>query len=671
MENENTVTLDIRRARMSKLAPHKASKRKITNVKDIKPTIRTEVRDEDVHLLQMAERFYDSLYNARQRRKRIRKYLRGDQYSDFIANPDNPTEQITEETAIRNQGRVPLKQNILVQIKNNIVGRFRSGQMKPIVITRDKDDSVRGEMLSNALSAAHDLNNCKELDVRNFEEFLMSGLPIQKIGYKYWKTRNIQDAFVQNVNPNRIFFNTDISDIRGTDLRVIGEIIDLSMDELLSVFARNKADEEIIRGWYSGYGDDVKGVIDTNGLSATKLDNMSFSLPTETNKCRMIELWYLKSEWRTWAHDYLTGDYYITDKTTDEIAQENARRIEEGMAFGIPLEEIPLIESEPKYEQFWYVKYLDIWGHCFYEGETPYAHEEHPYAFMPYPLIDGEVWGMFDDFIDNQRYINRLINMLDNIIGASAKGVLLVPEEAIPDDMDIDDIADEWSKFNGVIKLKMKPGVPLPQQISANSVNVGITDMLQLQMKLIQEISGVNYAIQGQRAGSSTPASLYAQEAANSAVNSKDVMDSYAAFIKKRDFKLLKVIHQFYGEKRMLAIAGDYYAEVAKEYDPAAVADLDFDVNVSQTIDTPTFRQVIDDVLLRMLEGGMIDIEMYLEHSNMPFAQAMLDTVKQKREAMQQGQDPNAQPLPPELQQQPQIRPEVNNLMNRMLQKPQ
>ncbi len=657
-------------ARKSKLAPKKAEALTVINIDVIQPTIKDYTTTENIELLQLGQRYYESLEDFRTRRRRVRRYVRGDQWKDTIRNPDNSAEYITEESYIRSQGRVPLKQNVLASIKNNLVGRYRDGQMKPIVIARDKDKDQQTEMLSNALRAAHDLNYCKELDARNFEEYIISGLPIQKIGYKYWKTRNTNDAYVQNINANRIFFNTDIADVRLFDLRMIGELIDLSMDELLSVFAKNAADEAIIRRWYAGYGNDIRADQGTMGLSSYETDNIAFYMANENNKCRIIEMWYLRSEWRTYVHDYLSGEYYITTDTLDEVEMQNTMRVQEAVANGVEPEDVPLMVGERKYESFWYVKFLTPWGHCLYEGETPYKHEEHPYVMLAWPLIDGDVYGIFDEFVDNQRYINRLVNMLDTIIGASAKGVLLVPEESIPEDMDIDDFADEWSRFNGVIKIKAKANQPLPQQINSSAVNVGISDMLNLQLKLLQEISGVNYAIQGQRASGNTPASLYAQEAANASINSKDVMDSFTSFIQKRDFKLLKVIHQFYKESRMLAIAGDYYAEAAKEYNPESVRDLDFDVNVTQTIDTPSLRQVTDDFLLRMLEGGLIDVESYLEHSTMPFAQQLLTTVRQKREDMQQAGVPGQGQLPEEMNQEPQIRPEVQNVINRMLQKP-
>ena len=611
--------------KMSTLAGTNKPETNITNVVKGRPTIKeptAEQQNEYMQMLYVAEKWFSSLHELRKRRKRTRDYIRGKQWNDSIPDPEKPNELIKEEAYIMRQGKIPLKQNIMAQLKNNIVGRYRNNQLKPIVISRDKINAEQSEMLTNALHHAHNINSVRELDARNFLEFIISGLPICKVGYRYWKERNIEDIWVQNINPSKFFFNSDITDFRLNDLRTVGELHDLSMDELLSVFAKNDADIELIKSWYSGYGSDRLGLINSRGLSSERLDATDFFIPEDTNKCRLIELWTLKASWRTYVHDYLTGEYYITNKSVKEVMSENEQRVSKAVENGISPEEVPLKVAESKYEQYWYVYFLTPTGKCLFHGETSYKHESHPYAFVAYPLLDGEVYGMFEELIDQQRYINRLVTMMDFMIGASAKGVLLVPEDAIPDDMDLDDIAEEWSKYNGVIKIKSKPGQPLPQQIVSRGSSVGVGELLQIQMKLMQEISGINYAIQGQKAGSNTPSSLYAQEAENSALNSKDVMDTFLYFIKQRDNKMLKVIHQFYDEKRMLLVGNTSYANALKEYDPEQVSDIDAMVEISQTIDTPVFRQVTDEILLNMLEKQLIDLETYLEHSNMPFAKS-------------------------------------------------
>jgi hypothetical protein len=365
------------------------------------------------------------------------------------------------------------------------------------------------------------------------------------------------------------------------------------------------------------------------------------------NKCRVIEIWGLVSEWRTYAHDYMDGSYQITPLTLKEVEAINKERIKAFAAQGIPAEQVPIIDAKLKFEQFWKVKFLTPTGDCLYEGETPYEHQEHPYVISAYPMISGEIWGIVEDVIDQQRGINRYISLMDFIIGASAKGVLLVPEDSIHPDFDIDAIADEWSKFNGVIKLRVKPGQPLPQQISSNATNVGVMEMIQMQMKLFQDIMGVSDAIQGHAPTSGTPSSLYAQQAQNSMINLRSFFKNFEWFQQACDNKVTKLIKQYYETPRYLAINGRSMNDEVQQYDPAKVTDLDFDVYITQSSDTPVYRQIIDDTLKELLTANLIDLELYLENSSMPFAEKLLENIRQRKEELQQGQQ--VQGMPPEM----------------------
>lgn len=612
-----------------------------------KPTLNDQDTRENIALLEDCRRYWDSMRDFRTRRQRNKKYYRGDQWSDEVY--DQETDQyITEETYIMNQGKVPLKQNQIRQLMKNLIGQYRSNPNKSIVMSRSRENAVVTEMLTNALQCALQNNMATELDARLFEEYGLSGAPIQKVGYDYFKTRNLEDVRLYNVNPSRFFCNSDVADIRLTDLRLAGEIIDTTIDEIVSAFAKNNTDEKIIRDIYTGLVSTA--YLSENGLDSSRIDNLDFYLPVDFNKARLFEIWYLKGAWKVYAHDPVDGSYNIVPYTLEEIAAQNQERLRVGQEQGIPDEEIPLIEAKPKYEQAWHVKYLTPTGYCLFESETPYKHEEHPYVITLYPLLDGEVWGFIEDIIDQQRYINRLIIMMDFIMGSSAKGILMIPEDVIPDNMTVNDFAKEWTKFNGVITYKPQPHQKLPEQISSNSTNIGISELLSLQMSLIQEISGVHGAIQGKDATSGKPASLYAQEAQNATLNTLDYMATFQAFQQKRDTKVLKLITQFYKDKRYLAINGRSVNEASKLYDPDLVKNLDFDVVVTQGVDTPVYRQIIDETLMKLLEGQMIDIEMFLEQTSLPFADKLLAAIKQRKEQMVQGA--GMEQLPPELVQQ-------------------
>jgi hypothetical protein len=611
-------------------------------------------RHDNMFLLEKCRNDWESLRDFRARRKRARRYLRGDQWGDLITDPDTG-QLITEEDYIKKQGKVPLKQNQIRQLMKNLLGQFRQNVTKAIVLSRQSGKGLEAEMMSYALEYVHQTNQTPELDARLFEEFGVSGSAIQKLTYRFIKERDIEDIWLENKNPAMMFFNTDVRDIRMTDLRRIGEIIDITMAELISVFARTPEDVARIRACYTDRS--AEYFYSNTGLSANDVDNLDFYFPRNQYKCRVIEVWELKSGWRTYAHDFADGSMSIVPYSLDEVRQININRVQKGMAEGIPVEEIPQIDANLKYEQFWWVKFLTPWGDLLYESETVYEHQEHPFIMRLYPLLDGEVWGFIEDIIDQQRYINRLIILLDFIIGASAKGVLMIPESAIGR-MSPDEWASEWTKFNGMILYKDDPKHPdsKPFQISANSTNIGAHELLQLQMQLMQEISGIHSAIQGMDAKAGTAASLYAQQAQNATLNSTDYMMFFNGFQQARDYKILKLIKQFYKEDRYMAISGNIYSEAAKLFQPEKVANMQFDIMISQAKDTPAYKALIEDTLKELLMGQLIDLDMYLENSSLPFADRLRDSLKKRQEATagQPGMEgagmPGMPQIPPDIQ---------------------
>lgn len=643
---------DYRRFQIAGISP--VGKKKKPRKKETgKPTLqKNEVSGENMDLLYTALECYENFATWRSERETIRKYHRGDQWHEAITDPDDSSETITEEQYIKNQGKIPLKQNLMRQIAKSILGQFRLNRNKTTVHTYDREEQWLGEVLTNAIRTVHEVNNTRELDVSSLMEFLISGMPVAKVTYSYLKEKDREDVFIRTPNPNRMFFNTDIEDIRAhKDLRIIGELHDVTYEELCAVFAKNDADKEILGDWYSqSHKEKLKAETGLTGFSTDRIDTIDFYNTNDASKLRVIEVWYLDADWKTYIHDRLHGTYYCSDLTMEEVEGENERRRLYVDMNGLEDDEGYYIEAERKWEQFWRVKWLTPHGKTLMEMDSPYLHQEHPYVIAPYPLIDGEVWGFLSDIKDQQRYINRLITLIDFIMGYSAKGVLFIFEDMIPEGMTEDDIAEEWSKFNGVVKLKKpKEGGDYPKQIHANSINIGAQELLTLQLKLINDISGVHSAIQGQEAKSGTPSSLYAQEAQNATINIKDMFDHFAFYQKQRDQKVLSVLRQFWTDKRMLSPRSVVTDDKAAVWDPERIRDVDYDLVVTQGQDTPVYRQIMDDMLFKLLEAQQIDIEMFLESSSVPFADTLLQQIRSKRQQLQQQGLPTGTELTPDM----------------------
>ena len=600
--------------------------------------------DDNLTLLWRCARDWDAMDYLRKEHSRNLRYKNGDQWSDTVPDPDHPHRTIREDALISRSGKVPLKHNYIQQYIRNIHGQLLSSPTQTVVYARSRDDQPLGEMLTNALQACHQLNRIRKIDINVVEELCLTGIACAKVRYGYWSTKNRTDGKIDLVNINRLFFNADIEDPRLTDIRRIGELHDYTFDDLVRNFATCREDVQALREIYGICHDHTK-LENLYENHASRLQNLNFLYTNDLGKYRVIEVWERLGRWVLYIHDYADGteDIY-TELTMQEVEAINASRIEQGMAAGIAPDTVKLIYAREQYEYYWRVKYLTPNGYCIKETESPYAHEEHPYVLAAMPVIDGRFKAVLSDVIDIQRYINRLLTLLDFIIGASAKGLLMVPQECIPDDMDIQDFAREYVKTNGVILIKKGAYDKLPKQISMNGTNIGAWEMFAQEMNIMQQISGLNGAVQVQVPRANTPSSLYAQQAQNSMMNFVVLFENYNMFCEERDEKLLKVLMQYYTTRRYIGTNGKTAGEMAKFYEPEMAQKIeDFNLTAAKSNDTPVFRQMTDDLLMKLLESGRIPLEIFLNNCSLPGADKLLAEVKSFNEQAAAGQiDPEA-----------------------------
>lgn len=600
--------------------------------------------DDNLTLLWRCARDWDAMDYLRKEHSRNLRYKNGDQWSDTVPDPDHPHRTIREDALISRSGKVPLKHNYIQQYIRNIHGQLLSSPTQTVVYARSRDDQPLGEMLTNALQACHQLNRIRKIDINVVEELCLTGIACAKVRYGYWSTKNRTDGKIDLVNINRLFFNADIEDPRLTDIRRIGELHDYTFDDLVRNFATCREDVQALREIYGICHDHTK-LENLYENHASRLQNLNFLYTNDLGKYRVIEVWERLGRWVLYIHDYADGTEEIyTELTMQEVEAINASRIEQGMAAGIAPDTVKLIYAREQYEYYWRVKYLTPNGYCIKETESPYAHEEHPYVLAAMPVIDGRFKAVLSDVIDIQRYINRLLTLLDFIIGASAKGLLMVPQECIPDNMDIRDFAREYVKTNGVILIKKGAYDKLPKQISMNGTNIGAWEMFAQEMNIMQQISGLNGAVQGQVPRANTPSSLYAQQAQNSMMNFVVLFENYNMFCEERDEKLLKVLMQYYTTRRYIGTNGKTAGEMAKFYEPEMAQKIeDFNLTAAKSNDTPVFRQMTDDLLMKLLESGRIPLEIFLNNCSLPGADKLLAEVKSFNEQAAAGQiDPEA-----------------------------
>lgn len=597
-----------------------------------------------------AQQHYDNMARFRKDRERCKRYTYGDQWKDIITVDG---EDMTEEEYIKSEGQVPLKNNLIRRLVRNVLGVYRSQSKEPTCTARDRDEQKLGETMSTVLQCNMQRNRMNEVYPETLEEFLISGLAVHHKSFG-WNSDKGLDCWTRVVSPDMFFMDAYSRDIRGWDVNFIGEIHDIDFNTLVGQFAHSKQDYQRLAEIYSSAHARNKGYVATfcNEFGYYRRANIDFLVPQDITRCRVIEVWRRESKPRYRCHDYSTGTIFIIDVEDyhELVLEENAKRIARGTLNGIPADDVAIIDAEWFLDKYWYYYYLTPFGDILQEGETPYKHGSHPYVFKAYPFIDGEIHSFVSDFIDQQRYVNRLITMYDWIMRASAKGLLIFPEECMPDDWSIEDVAEEWHRFNGVIVVKTKnnPSGTLPKQVAANSTNIGISELLNLQLKFFEDISGVNGALQGKPGYSGMSASLYAQQAQNSTTSLLDLLERFSAFVIDAAYKDVKNIQQFYDSKRYVNIAGKSGAEVV--YDPDKFNDVEFDLSVMESTTSPVYRQLANDFLMEIWKSGQISLEQLLEHGDFQFADNLLQDINVQKEELSKGNIPEG--ISPQMQKQ-------------------
>lgn len=574
-----------------------------------------------------------SLSTWRNDRMKWAKYYNSDQWHESITDDNGNT--VTEEEYISSQGKVPLKQNLIKPIFNSIIGQFRSDRGKTVVVSRVRDKAKESEMLSNALQASLEYNDIRELDVSSLIEKGVSGMCIQRITYDYWTEDRKWDVLVETVNPNFIFFNGDTQDPRWRDITCIGRIIDTTYGKVLSAFGTTPQKAKKIYDIYNISERNKQFGKSHDSFSADSYYRLDFYTPDEISKCRVIEAWELKTVKVVMTHDWMDGTMKEFNGTLTDVEALNQYRKDKYIFAGIDPSEVPLIEAWEEYKERWYYGFYSPYGDILDEGETPYWHGSHPFVLPPNHNVDGKMSGLVEDLYDTQRQVNRLLALQDFVLGTSSKNTLIVDEDSL-NGKSVEEIAQSYVKVGGVIVLKLRDGAKPPFELSHNAANLGISEMINMNMKIMQDISGVYPSLQGQQAPSGTPASRVITEAQNSSINLKQFLESFNTFRKDRNEKVLKTLQQFYKEPRWIAISGTAFSDSAKLYDPAMVRDIEFDITIAQSADSPVYRNVIDESLKEFLMNGLIDFETYLSNTSLPYADTLLETVRKAKSETQQ-----------------------------------
>jgi len=458
-------------------------------------------------LLEQAHDAWMRMGQVRQRRRRYTRYTYGDQWSDTVR--DRKGNYISERELLTVGGREPLSNNLIRRMVKAVIGRWR--------MTADQQPHT--DATAGHLERWRTFNHLDEVDARTLEEFLISGMAIHRV----WAERRPagDGVWVDNVPPDMFFINA-VRDCRAADTELIGRLIDVSPGELIMRFARgNRKRAAELRALYAAM-DGASSVFSSDAINA---DGESF-FHARQGRCRVVEVWSLECREMLRCHDPLEATFSLVPLERETaLTRLNARRRRKGL---------PPVAMQWEAATLWHCRMLAPDGTVLDEFDSPLATGAHPFAVKLYPMVDGDVHSLVEDVIDQQRYVNRLITLMDRMMGTAAKGVLLFPTGCKIEGQSWNELAERWADPGGVIPYRHYQGAE-PHQVVTPMADFGARDLLQTQISLFEDVSGVSDALMGKSVSAAIGVDRYESEVRNASVAVDDLLKTFADFISQRN----------------------------------------------------------------------------------------------------------------------------------------
>ena len=439
----------------------------------------------DKVLLAEARRSWESLAPLRRERRRLKDFAFGRQWSDEVRDTDG--RRCTEGDLMISAGRCPATNNLIRQLVKTAVGRYRTTRRA-----------------------------CTATDARCLEEFLVSGMAVQRV-------RSASDPEgsprVENISPERLFC-ADFTTPDASDCQMVGALHDMAPGELLARFGRGQS--SACRA--------LLKLRHAEGAPAqprfAKARVLTFDRAAAEGKVRVAEVWKRCLSPVMYCHDPAEGNaarFAYTPEMETAAARFNRRRRRCGDA------ELEMrVEAGCGWEQTWLGPDGEILArHRYAPGREPQI------AVRFYPMIDGEVHSLVADVVPQQKLVNRLTTMLDEVLASTAKGVVLYPTDQIPEGITWRELRRMWATPGSILPFKRTSKTVMPREVVGSGNLAGASQLLRMQLDMFADMSGATASARN-GAGTHMSAEAMREQTEQSMLGLLDVLADFDAFVAAR-----------------------------------------------------------------------------------------------------------------------------------------
>lgn len=598
----------------------------------------------DVALLNDCARSWNNKDDFRRERHRVLQMLFGNQWGEIIRVYG--LGEMTEEKWIQMQGLTPLKNNVMLSMWFSVFGIHAKQETEPVCYARNQAAKDLSDNLSSAIQTNYQTQYMSEKQDMAFAEFLISSSAFCR---NVFEERNeLFDSYNDIENPDMMFWEGG-NDPTHQDIRMIGCLFDISPEDLYFKFAKPEYGltiDDLDEIYHLGEVGNLNRQTSQQLNERNSYEGLSFYHPSDPGLCRVIEVWREEVKPRYQCFDPLATDqidkYFRCEKEDlQKVRDMNLQRKALYDEQGVPDDDRAYITAREIVDKYWQYYFLAPDGRILCEGETPYDHKSHPFTVSLFPYVNGEVHSFMGGFIDQQKYINRMVMINDYAIRTAAKGMTFLPLSLKPEGMSVEDYARQKSSFDAVFvydDTKSRTGAK-PEFYTHSAFNTGANEMLQIQLNMIHEVSGVSGALQGKTPTSGTAASRYAMEAQNATTTIYPLIKKFNGFEERVAMKTLVTLQQYYEEGRDIT---PKKADKQVFYKANACRNVKTNISIKNSAASAAYFQMGNDVLNMLWQNQAIDVRTYLKNLDAPFADKILQDIDNYNAQIRQGAVPGA-----------------------------
>lgn len=338
------------------------------------------------------------------------------------------------------------------------------------------------------------------------------------------------------------------------------------------------------------------------------------------------EYGYVKDQY---GYPYLTKINYIyegesepryTDKDLIKVNTERAKKVLDGklskklyydvlrMAIFVPKE---VLMSSSSGEGGASDILLD-WGiKPYQETESlDFANVKFPFKVNCWGYMDGQVMSPIDDCINPQRFLNRLMSVAENQINNAGGAGLIYDSTMLNQDGGEEELMRNVAQSKPVGIEARGRGIQNAVGHYDSSLKAGTTvlfNIIDIMKKHIQDITGVNEALQGQSTGSDQLVGVTEQLIQRGSIIQEPFYDAIENIFDQCYNSISSVGKRIYADnERELTIAtGDEGAQVIKITKDMKTED--FRVFVKREMSTPALTKAANDMLMMFYQLRLID----------------------------------------------------------------